>query len=634
MHFVLTLDVQLRRESQQALDRLPVRAAFIEPEAAPAPLPHASFDERPVVVGRGPAGLFAAWTLAQAGARPIVLERGRDVDRRARDVQAFFSGGELDETSNVQFGEGGAGAFSDGKLNTGISDPRCRRVLETLHECGAPEEILYLAKPHVGTDRLPGVVKALRERIVSLGGTVLFEHRLSALHLENGRLAAIDVIGPARRGTRNGGLDADPGHRPQRARHLRDAVIAQGLTMIQKPFSLGARIEHPQSLVSRSQYGEAWRHPALGAADYKLSEKLPNGRSAYTFCMCPGGTVVAAASERGGVVTNGMSEFARDGKNANSALLVGVEPSDFGGDDPLAGVRLQQKWEHAAFLAGGENYRAPAPARGRLPEGRAVDERGRRGADVPAGRDVHVAGQLPAGLRGRDHAPGHHADGSQAARLRLAGRAADRRGDPLLFPAAHHAKRTLRFLGRGHLSMRRGRGLRGRHPVGGGGRHTLRRGRAQRALQRRINDMHTIQIKYHDSDLPRVEKLAQGNWIDLYCAQDMTLKAGDFALVPLGVSMQLPEGYEARTAPRSSTFKRWGLLQANSVGIIDNSYCGTNDEWKLPGLRHARYCVWKRATASASSGFSRSSPPLNSRSARRFAAVRSRRLRLDRGAIR
>ncbi len=359
VHFVLTLDVQLRRESQQVLDRLPVRAAFIEPEAAPAPLPHASFDERPVVVGLGPAGLFAAWTLAQAGARPIVLERGRDVDRRARDVQAFFSGVELDETSNVQFGEGGAGAFSDGKLNTGISDPRCRRVLETLHECGAPEEILYLAKPHVGTDRLPGVVKALRERIVLLGGTVLFEHRLSALHLENGRLAAIDVIGPdgEAREMAASTLILAIGHS---ARDTFEMLYRAGLTMIQKPFSLGARIEHPQSLVSRSQYGEAWRHPALGAADYKLSEKLPNGRSAYTFCMCPGGTVVAAASEKGGVVTNGMSEFARDGKNANSALLVGVEPSDFGGDDPLAGVRLQQKWERAAFLAGGENYRAPA----------------------------------------------------------------------------------------------------------------------------------------------------------------------------------------------------------------------------------------------------------------------------------
>ena len=383
VHFVLTLDVQLRRESQQVLDRLPVRAAFIEPEAAPAPLPHASFDERPVVVGLGPAGLFAAWTLAQAGARPIVLERGRDVDRRARDVQAFFSGGELDETSNVQFGEGGAGAFSDGKLNTGISDPRCRRVLETLHECGAPEEILYLAKPHVGTDRLPGVVKALRERIVSLGGTVLFEHRLSALHLENGRLAAIDVIGPdgEAREMAASTLILAIGHS---ARDTFEMLYRAGLTMIQKPFSLGARIEHPQSLVSRSQYGEAWRHPALGAADYKLSEKLPNGRSAYTFCMCPGGTVCAAASEAGGVVTNGMSLHARDGRNANAAVVVSVDGGDFD-NDPAKAVAFQRRLEQAAYRAGGGNYLAPAETVGSFLAGRGALELGAVQPTYPRG---------------------------------------------------------------------------------------------------------------------------------------------------------------------------------------------------------------------------------------------------------
>ena len=356
VHFVLTLEVSLRQEDERTLSRLPAQAIPVQ-ESPRRSFPPSHFANRPVIVGLGPAGLFAAYTLASSGARPVVLERGKPVEDRQRDVNAFWQGGPLTPDSNVQFGEGGAGAFSDGKLNTGISDPRCREVLETLYECGAPEEILYHAKPHVGTDRLPGVVSTLREKIIALGGEVLFGHRLTSLAIEDGRVAAAEVEGPeGRMEIATGTLILAIGHS---ARDTFERLHALGIPMIQKPFSLGARIEHRQKMVDASQYGRFAGHPALGAADYKLSEKLPNGRSAYTFCMCPGGSVVAAASEAGGVVTNGMSCFARDGENANSALLVGVEPSDFGGEDPLAGVRLQRRWEQAAFEAGGSDYKAP-----------------------------------------------------------------------------------------------------------------------------------------------------------------------------------------------------------------------------------------------------------------------------------
>ena len=365
VHFVMALDVTVRGDEEKLLSRLPrgVQAALVKPEKPLPSFDGARFEARPVVVGLGPAGLFAAYTLARCGARPIVLERGQDVDRRAKAVETFWAGGAFNPRSNVQFGEGGAGAFSDGKLTTGISDPRCAQALKILHECGAPEEILYLAKPHIGTDRLPGVVKTLRERIVSLGGEVRFETRLTGLEIEDGRVAAavIEAANGARETLPTDAVILAVGHS---ARDTFEALHALGVPMARKPFSIGARIEHSQRMIDVSQYGAAASHPALGAADYKLSAKLPNGRSAYTFCMCPGGYVVAAASEEGGVVTNGMSAFARDGRNANSALLVGVEPEDFGGDDPLAGVRFQRIWERAAFELGGGNYRAPAQRTG------------------------------------------------------------------------------------------------------------------------------------------------------------------------------------------------------------------------------------------------------------------------------
>ena len=339
VHFTLTLDAEVSRD----LRALPAGCTKTEP-AAPRVLPAArKLEKRPLVVGLGPAGLFAGLTLAKMGLEPIVIERGRPVDERAKDVEKFWLTGVLATKSNVQFGEGGAGAFSDGKLTTGIKDPRCSEVLETLYKAGAPEEILYAAKPHIGTDRLRGVVKNIRNDIIALGGQVHFSTRLAEICTSDGAVTGAvceSETGKIEIETRD--IVLAVGHS---ARDTFEMLHKMGVKMVQKPFSIGARIEHPQEMINRSQYGAAAAHPALGAADYKLSERMPDGRGVYTFCMCPGGHVVAAASENGGVVTNGMSYHARDGENANAAVLVSVGPGDFGSDDPLAGVRFQREWE-------------------------------------------------------------------------------------------------------------------------------------------------------------------------------------------------------------------------------------------------------------------------------------------------
>ena len=370
VHFVATYEVDLEGSPKlrpakgvnvsdpkpyPALDIKQVGSAF-----------EASGQPRPVVVGTGPAGLFCALYLARAGMRPLVVERGSSVEDRVAAIEAFNAGGALDVSTNIQFGEGGAGTFSDGKLNTGTKSPHIRHVLEQFVAAGAPEEILWQAKPHIGTDRLIDVVRNLRLAIIEAGGEVRFNTLMENIELDESgtRVSAVSL-----RMLKTGQLESVPANRVvlacgHSARDTFRMVHDAGFAMERKPFAVGVRIEHPQALINRSQYGPAHEHPALGAADYKLAVHTKAGRGVYTFCMCPGGEVVAAASEEGGVCVNGMSRFARDGENANSALLVGVEPTDFPGDDVLAGVEFQRALERAAFDLGGGTYSAPAQTLG------------------------------------------------------------------------------------------------------------------------------------------------------------------------------------------------------------------------------------------------------------------------------
>ena len=358
LRFVYTAAVEVKDEARLLKRCCDTHVSRYTPEVYTLPGPVKGSDLPTVVVGMGPAGLFAALVLAKCGVKPIVLERGRCVEQRQQDVRRFWESGILDTESNVQFGEGGAGAFSDGKLNTGTRDVRHRWIMERLVEYGAPEDILWDAKPHVGTDRLRIVLRNLRRELLALGADLRFGHKLAGITVKDGCLTGLTV--ETAEGTymltcRHALLAL--GHS---ARDTVEMLYGAGVAMTAKPFAVGVRIEHRQEDMDAAQYKQYAGHPCLPPSTYKLSCHLENGRSAFSFCVCPGGQVVAAASETGRVVTNGMSEYARDQENINGALLINVTPEDYGGQtDPLAGIRFQRQMEAAAYALGGGDYRAP-----------------------------------------------------------------------------------------------------------------------------------------------------------------------------------------------------------------------------------------------------------------------------------
>ena len=346
--------------------------------------------ERPVVIGFGPCGLFVGLLLAQMGFKPIILERGKEVRQRTKDTFGFWRKKILNTESNVQFGEGGAGTFSDGKLYSQVKDPKhySRKVLHEFVDAGAPDEILYVSKPHIGTFKLVTMVEQMRAKIIELGGEIRFEQRVDEIHLEdigssdNGEKQVSGVTLASGEVIHTKHLALAIGHS---ARDTFEMIVKQGVYVKAKPFSVGFRIEHEQSVIDEARFGKNAGHPILGAADYKLVHHCKNGRSVYSFCMCPGGTVVAAASEEGRLVTNGMSQYSRHERNANSAIVVGIEPEDFtyGSEDPiseaenvLAGIEFQRRLEEKAFKLGGENYDAPVQLVGDFIKGRKSGEHG------------------------------------------------------------------------------------------------------------------------------------------------------------------------------------------------------------------------------------------------------------------
>ena len=357
VRILYTVDVAVEDENS-LLGKLPGVNASPKPEPYLLPQPTREPKLRPVVAGFGPAGMFIALSLAEAGLRPLVLERGLDVEQRREKVRLFREKGILDSECNVQFGEGGAGTFSDGKLNTGVGGAEVSYILRRFVEFGAQQRVLWDAAPHVGTDVLAEVVRNLRRRILSLGGEIRFGCRVSDLLLSGGQLRG--VVAASAAGAEEIGCDTlflAVGHS---ARDTFEMLLRRGAALEPKPFAMGVRIEHSQRRIDQSRYGRFAGHPALGAAPYKLAVHLPDGTGVYTFCMCPGGYVMAAASEEGGVVTNGMSYSGRAGENANSALLVSLKPEQFPEKDPLGGMRWQRSLEQEAFRAGGGDYIAPA----------------------------------------------------------------------------------------------------------------------------------------------------------------------------------------------------------------------------------------------------------------------------------
>ena len=345
VHFVYTIDIDT--DDSKIISRL----TKVDEISFPKITNRRKSKYRPIIVGAGPAGLFVALILAQNGVKPIVLEQGKTVDERLKDIEEFKSTGNLNVLSNVQFGEGGAGTFSDGKLNTGISSPFCRKVLEEFVNFGAPEQILYLSKPHLGTDNLINIIRNMRNEILRLGGEFYFNEKVTDFEFKENKLKA--VICSKRIETDTVVLAI--GHS---SRDTFEKLYNLGFNMEAKAFSVGARVEHKQALINESQYGNQTKLK-LPAAEYRLVYHGKD-RSLYTFCMCPGGVVVASSSEENTIVTNGMSYFARDGENANSALLVGVNPEDFEGESPLRGMYFQKQLEEKAFSVGKGGYRAPA----------------------------------------------------------------------------------------------------------------------------------------------------------------------------------------------------------------------------------------------------------------------------------